>query len=86
MSDIRQHVIIDYTNWRGERSLRRIIPFSVHFENNEWHPDTQWLMHAVDVEKNAMRTFALVNIHSWFRHMPASDAVSSPPIPENGNG
>jgi predicted DNA-binding transcriptional regulator YafY len=65
MSDPRVEVIIDYTNWRGERAERRIIPFAVVFENNEWHPNTQWLLEALDVEKREMRTFALSNIHAW---------------------
>lgn len=65
MGDLRQQVIIDYTNWRGERGLRRIIPLSIQFENSEWHPDTQWILHAVDVERGATREFAMVSIHSW---------------------
>jgi predicted DNA-binding transcriptional regulator YafY len=70
VSNINHHVIIDYTNYRGERGLRRIVPMSIRFENNEWHPDTQWLMEATDVEKGDIRTFSIVNIHSWFRYVP----------------
>ena len=64
MSD---HVVIDYTNYRGERSKREIIPVfqSLRFSKNEWHTDVQWLMDAFDVEKNAWRTFAMKDIHSW---------------------
>lgn len=65
MADPRQEVMIDYTNWRGERAMRRIRPLAVIFENNEWHPKTQWLLEAVDVELAANRTFAMSNIHSW---------------------
>lgn len=61
----KQIVEIDYTNWRGERSKRRILPQRVVWENNEWHPDTQWLLEAIDIEKREARTFALANIHSW---------------------
>lgn len=60
-----EEVIIDYTNWRGEREFRRIRPLCIVFENNEWHPDTQWLLKAIDVERDVERTFALANIHSW---------------------
>lgn len=76
MTDIRKHVIIDYTNWRGERGLRRIVPLSMHFENNEWHPETQWLLEADDVEKGETRTFAVVNIHGWYRHVPFATVAS----------
>lgn len=65
MSNPAEEVIIDYTNWRGERGLRRIRPLRMTFENNEWHHDTQWLIEAVDVDKGEVRTFALANIRSW---------------------
>jgi predicted DNA-binding transcriptional regulator YafY len=66
MADPRKTVIIDYTNWRGEREARRIRPLGpLVFENNEWHADTQWLLEAVDLDKNAVRTFAMKDIHSW---------------------
>jgi predicted DNA-binding transcriptional regulator YafY len=65
MSDPRQEVSIDYTNWRGERRFRRIRPLRVVFENNEWHAETQWLLEAIDLDKSAELTFALANIHSW---------------------
>ena len=65
MSDPRQDVQIDYTNWRGERSVRKIHPLRLTFENNEWHPESQWLLEAVDLEKGEVRTFALSKIHSW---------------------
>ena len=63
--DMRRAVEIDYTNWRGERSTRKIMPHRWMFENNEWHAETQWLLYALDIEKQEMRTFALANIHSW---------------------
>lgn len=65
MADPREEVLIDYTNWRGERSTRRIRPLSVAFENSQWHPSTQWILHAVDIERGATREFAMKDIHSW---------------------
>lgn len=65
MGNPKQEVLIDYTNWRGERSARRIVPMSLSWENNEWHHETQWLLYALDVDKQEGRTFALANIHSW---------------------
>jgi predicted DNA-binding transcriptional regulator YafY len=58
-------VTIDYTNWRGERGTRRVIPISIVFTYNEWHPEQQWLCIATDVAKNEKRFFAMANIHSW---------------------
>lgn len=58
-------VVIDYTNWKGERRLRRIVPQSIVFGSTEWHPEVQWLLEAEDVEKKETRSFALNSIHAW---------------------
>ena len=58
-------VQIVYTNYRGETSLRRIVPERIHFARTEWHPEKQWLLDALDIEKNAMRSFALKDIRAW---------------------
>lgn len=60
-----REVVIDYTNYRGERSLRRIRPTAWDWGSNEWHTDEQWLLVAWDLDKDASRTFALSGIHSW---------------------
>lgn len=65
-ADAFAQVVIDYTNWRGERALRTIEPRQlVWSEGNEFHPRPQWLLEAWDVEKGALRSFAMVDIHSW---------------------
>lgn len=56
---------IDYTNHRGERSLRRIRPQSIEWGSTEWHPEKQWLLHAYDLDKAVWRTFALRDVHRW---------------------
>lgn len=58
-------VSIDYTNYRGERGIRKIQPINIEFGHTEFHPMDQWLLRARDVEKNADRTFALRDIHVW---------------------
>jgi predicted DNA-binding transcriptional regulator YafY len=58
-------VLIDYTNYRGERSSRTIIPQKIVFESNEYHPEKQWILYALDVQKNEVRGFAMKDIHSW---------------------
>ena len=67
MSDARQVTTIDYTNWRGKRSTRQIIPIRINFANNEYHTDTQWLLEAIDLNDadHKIKTFALKDIHSW---------------------
>lgn len=58
-------VIIDYTNHRGERREREIIPIEIVFGGSKWHSEPQWLLRATDCEKNEERHFAMKDIHSW---------------------
>ena len=58
-------VIIDYTNYRGERAERRISPIMIYFRATEHHPEPQWLLDAHDLDKDAGRTFAMKDIHAW---------------------
>ncbi len=60
-----QKVRIRYTNYRGETAMRIIVPKRIWFGATEWHPEPQWLLDALDVEKNADRSFALKDISSW---------------------
>lgn len=52
-------LLITYTNWRGETRERRVLPKRVFYGSNEWHPDPQWLMEALDCETLMLRTFAM---------------------------
>lgn len=65
MSTFSQDVAIDYTNHRGERSIRRIKPVVMYWGTTEWHKEPQWLLNALDLGKNLTRTFAMKDIHSW---------------------
>ena len=59
-------VFLDYTNWKGERRTRRVTPITVDFTSTEWHPEPQWLLTALDLDKGGeVRTFAMKDIHSW---------------------
>ena len=52
-----------YTNYRGEYSIRRVIPDRVWFGSTSWHPEPQWLLSARDLDKgSSQRDFALRNI------------------------
>jgi hypothetical protein len=52
-------VTLTYTNWRGETAERTILPQRVWFGATDWHPEPQWLLTAIDVEKGVERDFAL---------------------------
>lgn len=58
-------VKILYTNWKGETKYRNIIPKSIEFKSTEWHKQEQWILNALDVDKNADRAFAIKDIKEW---------------------
>lgn len=58
-------VRIDYTNWRGERGWRNILPLRLYFGEVSWHPGPQWLLQAIDLDKGQERTFAMAQVHEW---------------------
>jgi predicted DNA-binding transcriptional regulator YafY len=74
-------VTIDYTNWRGERGFRYVRPLRMEWGSNEWHRTPQWLLVAHDAERNAERTFAFDNIHSWVQDPEEPDALDMADIP-----
>jgi hypothetical protein len=69
-------VVIGYTNWRGVRAERLVVPWEPpYWGSDQWHPRPQWLWPMLDVEKDVIRTFALSGIDSW---RAASEAERSP--------
>lgn len=74
---------INYTNWKGITSDRRIIPLFPYFVANKYHPEKQWLLKAWDIDKRTMRSFGVRDIRpadfflnfgawwidfTWWRH------------------
>lgn len=64
---IGEDIWIDYTNHRGVRRWRHVRPVTgtLSFWSNEWHPQTQWLFDAMDLDLYQRRTFALASVHGW---------------------
>ena len=58
-------VEIDYTNYRGVREKRIVLPLVIEFMSSEWHPKPQWCLRAYCTQREAVRTFAMESIHSW---------------------
>lgn len=65
MNNPKKLVAILYTNYRGDTSLRRVLPKKVWFGGTDWHPEPQWLLDAEDVDRGVDRTFALKDIRAW---------------------
>ena len=48
-----------YVNYRMEKSEREAIVLAIFYGTTEYHPDKQWFIRAHDLEKEAMREFAM---------------------------
>ena len=55
----------EYTNWKGIKSKRNIIPIKLIFESNQYYGDNKnlWLLMAFDIDKQDVRSFAVEDIH-----------------------
>jgi predicted DNA-binding transcriptional regulator YafY len=58
---------IVYTNWKGETERRHVSPILFFFGLSQWHDGYQWFMSALDIDRDAPRTFALSGIRAWSR-------------------
>ena len=65
MIEKEQIVRILYTNYKGVKAWRSIVPGQLRFAATEHHTEPQWILDAHDVEKNAQRSFAMRDIHEW---------------------
>ncbi len=63
--DANKAVSIRYKNHRGEIAVRVIIPHEIRFASTSWHPESQWLLDAYDLDRQAIRSFALKDIMEW---------------------
>lgn len=68
---MREPVIFWYRNHRGAEAYRRVIPIELREGTSEYYPEKQWLLRAYDLEKEAIREFALAKM---------AGVVGSPPL------
>jgi predicted DNA-binding transcriptional regulator YafY len=54
-----QTIRFRYSNWRGGVADRHARVIGLLYGSNEWHSEPQWLLKAYDIEKGAVRYFAL---------------------------
>ena len=57
-------LLIVYRNWEGEVSERKIRVKQMIWTHNQWHPEPQTMIEALDEDKKAMRFFATSGIYS----------------------
>lgn len=52
----------EYKNWKGKVGIRRVMPKKIWYGSTKWHPDEGWLLKAHDLDKDAERDFAVMDI------------------------
>ena len=62
---MNENVKILYKNHRNEVAWRPVKPLRFYFGKTDFYPDPQWIVHAIDLDKNAFRDFALTNVLEW---------------------
>jgi hypothetical protein len=71
-------VAIDYTNYRGERAVRIVVPQRIWWGVNDYHDkEPQWFLTARELRRGVERDFAMKDIHSWSPEVPTA-AVYEP--------
>jgi predicted DNA-binding transcriptional regulator YafY len=58
-------VTFAYTNHRGEKSRRRVVPSGIRFGSTQYHAAPQWLLEGFDLDRQAERTFAMQDVEDW---------------------
>ena len=58
---------VKYKNWKGETGIRTIIPKKVWYGHTDYHLENQWLMDVWDVDKNNIRTYAMIDILEFIK-------------------
>lgn len=58
--------VILYLNWRNQIAPRRVVPLALRFGVcRPYHLEPEWLLEAMDLDRNAARTFACSRILAW---------------------
>ena len=55
-------VKFEYKNYKGERKIREVSPLGIEFGVTSHISEPEWLLRAMDIEKNEERCFVLKNI------------------------
>lgn len=63
LCDLLPTVLVEYTNWKGNRRKRRIAPTGmVVHQATEWHKLPEWLFEVIDCEDGKQKLFAISGV------------------------
>ena len=64
---INNPISFRYKNWKGETSIRNVIPIEMWYGNSDFHKGNQWFMKAFDTTKQDSRDFAMLDIIEYIK-------------------
>jgi hypothetical protein len=68
---VNSDIWVDYTNHRGERRWRHIIPTNhLKLTSTPYHTEMQWLLECWDIDRKDFRSYALLTIHGFSKEEP----------------
>ena len=61
----QKSVLIDYTNWKGNRRWRRVMPIGISWDVSPYHQDRGFslFLKAIDIDDCVSRDFLIKDIH-----------------------
>lgn len=61
----QKEFLIDYTNWKGKRKWRRVMPGRISWDISPFHSERglSLFLNAIDVEECCSRDFLIEDIH-----------------------
>lgn len=63
---LKRSIKVQYTNWRGETTMRTIVPIELYWGKTKWHNEAQWLLKVWDIDRNDYREYAFKDIKKFF--------------------
>lgn len=63
--DDSQAVRFEYSNHRGERGQRHVVPLRIWYGTDQWHPEPGWRLQGFDLDRQAERSFNVAFIVGW---------------------
>jgi len=67
LSFLDRLIKIKYKNWKGEIGIRNIVPLFMRYGHTDFRKEDQWLLSAWDVDKDAERTYAIMDIIEFIK-------------------
>lgn len=62
------YIEFDYVNWKGVFGHRKVKVSRIYFGSTNYHKEEQWLLEAIDIDKDKERIFSMkdiTNVSQW---------------------